>query len=252
VSARGALLLAFGGFAYLGFLAVAAAGLAFVGGAGVVRGIDDPPTAAVPVAVAIDVGLLALFGVSHSVMARAGFKRRWTRLVGVTAERSVYVLTSNVTLALMFWQWRALPQALWTVHHPVVRAALTVVALAGTALAVAATFFTDHFDLFGLRQVWLHARGVPYTPVPFKQRAIYGHVRHPMMLGLLLAFWAAPTMTWGHALFAAGMTAYIAIGIALEDRGLARNFGADYERYRRDVPAIIPRLYRSTSRPDRR
>jgi len=243
---------AFGGFAYLGFLAVAAAGLGFVGGGGVVRGIDDPPTAAVPAAVAIDVGLLALFGVSHSVMARAGFKRRWTKLVGVTAERSVYVLTSNVTLAVMFWQWRALPQPLWTVHQPIVRAAITAVALAGTALAVAATFFTDHFDLFGLRQVWLHARGVPYTPVPFKQRAIYGHVRHPMMLGLLLAFWAAPTMTWGHALFAAGMTAYIAIGIALEDRGLARSFGADYERYRRDVPAIIPRVYRSPSRPDRR
>ena len=216
------------------------------------RGIDDPPTAAVPVAVAIDLGLLALFGVSHSVMARAGFKRRWTKLVGDAAERSVYVLTTSVILALMFWQWRALPQPIWAAHHPALRGAVLAVAFAGALLAVASTFFTDHFDLFGLRQVWLHARGLPYTPVPFKQRALYSRVRHPMMLGLLLAFWAAPTMTWGHALFAAGMSAYIAIGIALEEKDLARTLGADYERYRRDVPAIIPRVYRSPSRPDRR
>jgi methanethiol S-methyltransferase len=252
VSLRAVLMLVFGGFAYLCFLAAAAAAVGFLGGAGVVRGINDPPTAGVPAALAIDLGLLALFGVSHSVMARAAFKRRWTKLVGVVAERSFYVLTTSAVLALMYWQWRALPQPIWSVQQPVVRAAVVAVAFAGTLLAVAATFFTDHFDLFGVRQVWLHARGVPYTPVPFKQRAIYGHVRHPMMLGLLVAFWAAPTMTWGHALFAAGMTAYIAIGVALEERGLVRNLGADYERYRRDVPAIIPRLYRSPSRPDRR
>jgi methanethiol S-methyltransferase len=246
------MVLAFGGFAYLCFLAVAVAGVGFVGGAGFVRGIDDPPTAAVPVVVTIDLGLLVLFGVSHSVMARDGFKRRWTKLIGNAAERSAYVLTASVILAFMFWQWRALPQPLWTLHHPVVRAAVIAVAFAGVLLTVASTFLTDHFDLFGLRQVWLHARGLPYTPVPFKRRAIYGHVRHPMMLGLLLAFWAAPTMTWGHALFAAGMTAYIAIGIALEDRGLARSLGADYERYRRDVPALIPHVYRSPSRPARR
>lgn len=238
------LVLAFGGLAYLCFLAVAAAGVGFLGGAGFVRGIDDPPTAAVPVAVTINLGLLALFGVSHSVMARAAFKRRWTKLVGDAAERSVYVLTASAILAFTFWQWRALPQPLWTVSHPVVRVVVIAVAFAGVLLTVASTFLTDHFDLFGLRQVWLHARDLPYTPVPFKQRAIYNHVRHPMMLGLLLAFWAAPTMTWGHALFTAGMTAYIAIGIALEDRSLALSLGADYERYRRDVPAIIPRVYR--------
>ena len=249
---RRILVLAFGGFAYLCFLAAAAAGFGFVGGAGVVRGIDDPPTAAVPVAVAIDLGLLALFGVTHSVMARAGFKRGWTKLVGVAAERSAYTLTASATLALTFWQWRALPQPIWTAHHPALRGAILAVALAGALLAVASTFFTDHFDLFGLRQVWLNARGLPYTPVPFKQRAIYSRVRHPMMLGLLLAFWATPAMTWGHALFAAGMSAYIAIGIALEERGLVRSFGADYERYRREVPAVIPRVYRSPSRPDRR
>jgi protein-S-isoprenylcysteine O-methyltransferase Ste14 len=249
---RRILVLAFGGFAYLCFLAAVVAAVGFVGGAGFGRGIDDPPTADAPVAVAIDLALLALFGVSHSVMARAGFKRRWTKLVGSAAERSVYVLTTSAVLALMFWQWRALPQPIWTAHHPVAHAAILVVAFAGTLLAVASTFFTNHFDLFGLRQVWLHARGVPYTPVPFKQRALYGRVRHPLMLGLLLAFWAAPTMSWGHALFAAGMTAYIAIGVALEEKDLARNLGADYQRYRRDVPAIIPRVYRSPSRPDQR
>jgi methanethiol S-methyltransferase len=244
--------LAFGGFAYLCFLAVAAAAVGFVGGAGFGRGIDDPPTAAVPVAAAIDLGLLALFGVTHSVMARAAFKRRWTKLVGAAAERSAYVLTASAVLALMFWQWRALPQPLWTAHHPVVRTAILAVAFAGLLLTVASTFLTDHFDLFGLRQVWLHARGLPYTPVPFKQRAIYAHVRHPMMLGMLLAFWAAPTMSWGHALFAAGMTVYIAVGVAMEEKDLARTLGADYQRYRRDVPAFIPRVYRSPSRPHRR
>jgi protein-S-isoprenylcysteine O-methyltransferase Ste14 len=249
---RRILVLAFGGFAYLGFLAVAVAAVGFVGGAGFARGIDDPPTAAVPVALAIDLGLLALFGVSHSVMARPGFKRRWTKLVGSAAERSAYVLTTDVVLALMFWQWRALPEPMWTAHHPVARGAILAVAFVGALLAIASTFLTDHFDLFGLRQVWLNARGVPYTPVPFKQRWLYSVVRHPMMLGILLAFWAAPTMTWGHALFAAGMSVYIAIGVALEERGLVRTLGADYERYRREVPALIPRVYRSPSRPDRR
>lgn len=243
---RRILVLAFGGFAYLCFLAVAAVAVGFVGG-GFGRGIDDPPTAALPVAVAIDLGLLALFGVSHSVMARAGFKRRWTKLVGVAAERSVYVLTTSAVLGLMFWQWRALPQPIWNANDAALRAAVWAVTAAGAVLAVASTFLTNHFDLFGLRQVWLAARGHPYTPVPFKQRALYRLVRHPMMLGMLMAFWATPTMTVGHALFAAGMSAYIAIGIRFEERALERNFGDDYRRYRRQVPAVLPFLRRPSS-----
>jgi protein-S-isoprenylcysteine O-methyltransferase Ste14 len=173
-------------------------------------------------------------------MARAGFKRRWIAVTGEAAERSVYVLTTSAVLGLMFWQWRALPQPLWTVSHPAGHATLGAVGVAGALLAVASTFFTDHFDLFGLRHVWLHARRIPYTPVPFKQRALYRVVRHPMMLGILLAFWAAPVMSLGHALFAAGMTGYILIGVAFEERDLGRRLGEEYRRYRRTVPAIVP------------
>jgi protein-S-isoprenylcysteine O-methyltransferase Ste14 len=234
--------LAFGGFAYLCFLAAVAAALGFLAGAGFGRDIDAPPTAPMPLALAIDLGLLALFGVSHSVMARAGFKRRWTKLVGRAAERSVYVLVSSAALALMFREWRALPQPLWDVAQPAVRGALSILAVAGFLLAAASTFFTDHFDLFGLRQTWLYFRARPYAPVPFKQRAVYRVVRHPMMLGLLVSFWATPAMTWGRALFAAGMTAYIVVGVAYEERDLARTLGDDYRRYQRTVPAFLPFL----------
>jgi protein-S-isoprenylcysteine O-methyltransferase Ste14 len=232
--------LAFGGLSYLCFVGVVAAAAGFLAGVGPLRGIDEPPTAPLPVAVAIDLGLIALFALPHSVMARAGFKRRWIALTGAAAERSVYVLTASALLALLLWQWRALPQPLWTVRHPAGHAAIGAVAVVGALLAVASTFLTDHFDLFGLRQVWLYARGIPYTPVPFKQRALYRVVRHPMMLGLLLAFWAAPTMSLGRALFAAGMTAYIAVGLIFEERDLARVLGPEYQRYRRTVPALLP------------
>ena len=180
------------------------------------RGIDAPAALSVPATIAMDVALLALFGISHSVMARPGFKRRWTKVVPQAAERSVYVLTSSIFLGLAFWQWRALPESIapiWNVTSAGARAALWALAAAGFVLAIASTFMTNHFDLFGLRQVWLAARGRPYEPAPFKQRAVYRLVRHPLMLGLLIAFWATPTMTWDHALFAVGMTAYIAIGI---------------------------------------
>jgi protein-S-isoprenylcysteine O-methyltransferase Ste14 len=233
-------LLAFGVFAYVCFVAAFAAIADFLVGAGIVRGIDAPAALSVPAAIAVDVGLLALFGISHSVMARAGFKRRWTKLVPPAAERSAYVLTASLCLGLTFWQWRALPQVLWNVTSPAVRAALWTLMAAGGALAFVSTCLTNHFDLFGLRQVWLAARGRPYEPVPFRARAVYRVVRHPMMLGLLLAFWAAPTMTWEHALFALVMTAYIVIGIRFEERDLEHTFGESYRRYRREVRAFIP------------
>ena len=240
--ARAAILL-FGAAAYVAFLLSVAAGIDFVTGAGLVfRGIDGPPLAPAPAAVAIDVALLALFGVSHSVMARETFKRGWTKLIPRAAERSFYVLTSSASLGLMYWQWRALPQPIWNATSPGVRAAVWSVTAAGAALAVASTFLTSHVDLFGLRQVWLAARDRPYTPVAFKQRVLYRVVRHPMMLGFLLAFWVTPTMSVGHAVLAAGMTAYVAIGIRFEERSLERQFGDEYRRYRRQVPAVIPFL----------
>ena len=153
------------------------------------------------------------------------------------------MLTSSIFLGLAFWQWRALPASIapiWNVTSAGARAALWALAAAGFVLAIASTFLTNHFDLFGLRQVWLAARGRPYDPVPFKHARVYRLVRHPLMLGLLIAFWATPTMTWDHALFAIGMTAYIAIGITFEDRDLERTFGESYRRYRREVRAVIP------------
>jgi protein-S-isoprenylcysteine O-methyltransferase Ste14 len=236
-------LLAFGVFAYACFLAAFAAGGDFVTGAGFVRGIDAPSARSFPAAIAVDVALLALFGISHSVMARPAFKRRWTKVVPHAAERSVYVLVASLCLGLIFWQWRSLPPSiapLWNVTSAGARAALWALTAAGFLLAVASTFLTNHFDLFGLRQVWLAARRRPYEPVPFKVRALYRLVRHPMMLGLLIVFWAAPTMTADRALFAVAMTAYIAIGIAFEERDLERTFGDSYRRYRREVRAVIP------------
>jgi protein-S-isoprenylcysteine O-methyltransferase Ste14 len=235
-------LLAFGVFAYACFVAAFAAGADFITGAGFVRG---PGALSAPAAIAGDLALLALFGISHSLMARPAFKRRWTKVVPHAAERSIYVLTASVCLGLTFWQWRALPQPvapLWNVASGGGRAVLWALTAGGFLLAVASTFLTDHFDLFGLRQVWLAVRGRPYEPVPFKARALYRLVRHPMMLGLLVVFWATPTMTWDRALFAIGMTAYIAIGIAFEERDLERTFGESYRRYRREVPALIPLL----------
>jgi protein-S-isoprenylcysteine O-methyltransferase Ste14 len=241
-ASKRALVLAFGVFAYLCFLGLAAAAVSFFGGIGPGRGVDDGPQAPLPLALAIDLGLLALFGVSHSVMARAAFKRRWTKLTGEAAERSVYVLVASAILALTFWQWRAIPHVLWRVPTPAGRAAIVALELLGVLLVIASSFLTDHFDLFGLRQVWLYARGRDYTPVPFKQHVLYRVVRHPMMLGFVITFWAAPTMSVGRALFAAGMSAYVAIGIAFEERDLARRLGEDYRLYRRQVPAIIPSL----------
>lgn len=239
-------LLAFGVFAYACFIASLAAGADFIVGTGILRGIDAPAATSVPAAIAVDVALLALFGISHSVMARRGFKDRWTKVVPPAIERSVYVLVASLCLGLMFWQWRALPQAIWNLTSPGARTAVWGLTVVGAVLAFVSTFLNNHFDLFGLRQVWLAARGQPHTPVPFKQRVLYRVVRHPMMLGFVIVFWAAPTMTWDRALFAAGMTAYVAIGIRFEERDLERSFGESYRRYRREVPALVP-LPRFTS-----
>src|SRR6476620_7390840 len=230
-------LLAFGVLAYLCFLASVGAGIDYVAGAGILRGLDAPSAVAVPAAIAIDVALLALFGITHTVRARPGFKRRWTQVVPTAAERSVYVLVASLCLGLTFWQWRALTDPIWNVTTAGPRTALSALAAGGAALVVWSSFLTSHVYLFGLRQVWLASRGLPYEPVPFRQRAIYRLVRHPMMLGFLIAFWATPTMTWDHALFAAVMSAYIAIGIRLEERELERQFGDAYRRYRGEVPA---------------
>jgi protein-S-isoprenylcysteine O-methyltransferase Ste14 len=230
--------LVYGVVAYLAFLAVFAALFLFAGNLGIVRGIDAPP----PGSLAIDLALVAVFGVSHSVLARPAVKRALTAIVPRVAERSTYVLVASATLALLVWQWRAAADPIWHVAHPAIRAVIWGIGGVGAVLIVVSTLLTDHFDLFGLRQVWLHWSRRPYTPVPFVERSLYRHVRHPMMLGVCVWLWATPDLTLGHLVFSAAMTAYILVGIVFEERGLARDLGAPYEDYRRRVPALLPRL----------
>jgi methanethiol S-methyltransferase len=237
------LVLAYGVAAYLGFLAVFLVMVDFLANAGFVRGIDQGAGAPLATALAIDVGLIALFGVSHSVLARAPVKERVKGLLSPAAERSTYVLVANLALGLIAWQWRPLPDLVWHVSSPPARLAIWAVSGLGVALIVASTFLTDHFDLFGLRQVWLYARGREYTPVPFREWGLYRWIRHPMMLGVLIWIWATPSMTIGHLFFAGGMTLYILVGVTLEERSLARDLGAPYDAYRRRVGAILPRIF---------
>jgi protein-S-isoprenylcysteine O-methyltransferase Ste14 len=207
---------------------------------GVPKGIDQGPRAAVPVAVAIDLLLLLLFAVQHTVMARPWFKRRWTTIVPAPAERATFVLAASLALALLFWLWRPIRGTAWSLSGPGA-AALWAGYVAGWALAVSATVLTSHFDLFGLRQAWLHARRARYSPPPFTQRGLYGRIRHPLMAGFVVVFWAAPTMTAGHLLFAATATGYILAGIAFEEHDLIQSLGGTYTCYRARVPALIPR-----------
>jgi protein-S-isoprenylcysteine O-methyltransferase Ste14 len=191
-------------------------------------------------AVLVNIILLGLFAVQHSVMARPGFKRWWTRKVPPQVERSTYVLLSSLLLALLCWQWRPLPGVVWDVEQPVARAALGIMFGIGWLIVLISTFLIDHFDLFGLRQVHLYAKGQPYIPPPFSAPALYRVVRHPIMLGFLIAFWATPRMTWGHLLFSVMTTAYIFIGVFLEERDLQHAFGGSYEKYRQQVGMIVP------------
>ena len=234
--------LAYGLASYLVFLVTFLYAVGFVGGLVVPKSINTGPTVPVGEAVGVDVLLLGLFAVQHSVMARPAFKRRWTRVVPPHSERSTYVLASSLLLVLLFWQWRPVPGVAWEVTHPVAAAALWVLFGLGWAVVLVSTFLIDHFDLFGLRQVILYTLGRPYTPPPFRTPLLYRLVRHPIMLGFLIAFWATPVMTWGHLLFAGVTTAYIVVGVRLEERDLRRAFGSTYEEYRRQVGMLVPRV----------
>jgi len=224
---------------YLFFLAVLGYTVGFFAGFGVPKGIDQGPRATVPTAVAIDLLLLVLFAVQHAVMARPWFKRRWTRIVPQPAERSTFVLASCLVLALLFWQWRPIGGTAWSLSGPGAAVLWAVYAVAW-AVAVSSTFLISHSDLFGLRQAWLHVRSVRYSPPSFTERGLYRHIRHPLMAAFVVVFWSAPTMTAGHALFAATATGYILAGIALEEHDLIRSLGETYAAYRARVPALIP------------
>jgi protein-S-isoprenylcysteine O-methyltransferase Ste14 len=234
------LALAYGVASYLAFLAAFLYAVGFVANLLVPKSIDSGPGGWLPASILVDTLLLLLFAVPHSVMARPAFKRWWTRFVPPPVERSTYVLISSLTLGLLYWQWRPIPTVVWQVTSPTGRLLILAVFWAGWAAVLASTFLIDHFDLFGLRQVYLYASGRPYTPVGFRVLGLYRYVRHPIMLGFLLAFWAAPTMTAGHLLFAGATTAYILIALQLEERDLVAFHGEQYRAYREQAGMLLP------------
>ena len=234
------LFFAYGAFAYLVFLGTFLYAIAFVGGFAVPTRLDAPAQMPIVPALAIDAGLLTLFALQHSVMARRWFKEWWTQIVPWTIERSTYVLFASLALLLLFWQWRPIGIEIWSVQNPAVRAAIWTVFAAGWATVLVVTFLINHFDLFGLRQVWLPLVGKSYSRIPFRTPAPYRFVRHPLYFGFLLAFWMTPTMTLAHLVFAIATTAYIVLAIQFEEKDLAAEHGAAYDAYRRRVPMLLP------------
>ena len=233
--------LLYGAACYAVFLATFLYAIAFVTGVGVPKHVDNGAPVALPAALAIDLALLALFAIQHSGMARPAFKRWWTRIVPPAIERSTYVLASSLVLALLFWQWRPLPLRVWHADGDGARLALYGLSALGWLLVLSSTFLINHFDLFGLRQAWLHMRGRVDADVPFVTRVFYRMVRHPLMLGFLIAFWATPSMSLGHLLFALATTGYILVAVKfLEERDLVAQFGDTYNDYRRRVPMLLP------------
>jgi methanethiol S-methyltransferase len=231
---------AYGSLSYSIFFGTFLYALAFVGNLGVPTALDGAPSGPLAVAFLIDVGLLALFAVQHSVMARKGFKDWWTRVVPKPLERSTYVLFSSLALIVLFWQWRPLGGVVWSVEDPFGRFVLHGLFGFGWALVLLSTFLINHFDLFGLRQVWLYLRARPYTTLTFGTPGPYRLVRHPLYVGWLFAFWSTPTMTLAHLLFSIATTGYILIAIQFEERDLVREHGNAYEGYRKSVPMLIP------------
>jgi protein-S-isoprenylcysteine O-methyltransferase Ste14 len=235
------LVVSYGVASYLVFLVSFCYAVVFVGGIVVPRTVDHGiDGASLGVALVINTLLLGLFAVQHSVMARPAFKRWWVRFVPPVIERSTYVLLASLVLLLLYWQWRTMPAVIWQVDQPAAQVLLWTLFAAGWATVLAATFMINHFELFGLRQVFTAWRGEAPGQTGFKATLLYRLVRHPLMLGFLVAFWATPVMTAGHLLFAIGTTGYILIAIQLEERDLTAELGDRYRAYRNSVPMLVP------------
>jgi methanethiol S-methyltransferase len=232
--------LLYGGVTYLLFLGSFLYAIAFVGNLPVPKTIDSGDGGPLASALITNVLLLGLFAVQHSVMARPAFKRWWTRFVPKPVERTTFVLFASLVLLLLYWQWRPIAQPVWSLNDPATAAILHAIFWIGWAVVLISTFLINHFELFGLQQVYARLCGRSLPPPTFKAPFLYKRVRHPIYLGFLLAFWAAPTMTVGHLLFAVATTGYILIGIYLEERDLVALFGDQYRRYRAQVSMLIP------------
>jgi methanethiol S-methyltransferase len=230
----------YGILSYLIFLGTFLYAVCFIGNFGVPRTLDGAANGPLGVSFAIDAGLLALFAVQHSVMARKWFKDAWTRIVPQPIERSTYVLFSSLALILLFWQWRPLGGVVWSVANPAWVVVLRGLFAFGWGLVLVSTFLINHFDLFGLSQVWLYLRGSSSKPMRFTMPGPYKLVRHPLYVGWLFAFWMTPVMTLAHLLFSVATTAYILLAIQFEEKDLVREHGEAYEKYRKTVPMLVP------------
>ena len=236
----------YGVVSYIIFFVTFLYAIGFVGDIVVPKAIDYPLVEGTfTTKLMVNAVLLGLFAIQHSVMARQGFKEWWTRIVPKPIERSTYVLLSSLVLILLFWQWRPILDVIWSVENPAGRYVLQGLFWAGWLIVLLSTFLINHFDLFGLRQVYLYQRGKEYTNLDFKKVLFYKVVRHPLLLGFIIAFWSTPYMTLGHLIFAIATTAYIIIAIQLEERDMANIHGEAYKEYQKEVSMLIPLPKRS-------
>ena len=231
---------AYGILAYIVFLGSFLYAIGFVTGIWVPKTIDNGADASLSEAVVIDLLLMSVFAIQHSVMARPVFKRWWTQFVPASVERSTYVLLSSLALILLYWQWRPVPSIVWQITDPLLASAILALSFLGWLLVLISTLLINHFELFGLQQVFANLAGKNLPEHHFRTPGLYKFVRHPIYLSFIVAFWAAPTMTAGRFLFAAVTTAYIVVGIFLEERDLVDYFGDDYRNYQKRVAALIP------------
>ncbi len=234
----------YGVASYAVFFAVFLYAIGFIGNLWVPKSMDSPRDVSLTTALLVNLGLLGLFAVQHSVMARPWFKRWWTRIVPQAAERSTYVLFSSLCLIALFWFWQPMGGVIWDLQSPGGINTMYFVYAAGWALLLYSTFLINHFDLFGLRQVWLHLLGKPYTAVPFRSPWLYRQVRHPLYVGWFMIFWATPTMTVAHLVFAIMTTGYILVAIQFEERDLIDEH-PEYREYQKQVPMIVPFMKRA-------
>ena len=234
------LFLLYGMVCYLAFFGTILYAIGFVGNIFVPKTIDSKPETSLANAILVDASLLLLFALQHSIMARPGFKKWWTKIIPEQLERSTYVVLASLCLMLMMWQWQPIGGIVWSTGNAVMKNILLIIHLVGWSIVFVSTFLINHFDLFGLRQVWLYFRGRAYTDLPFRLPLFYKLVRHPLYLGFLIAFWSAPVMTAAHLLFAVLTTGYILTAIQLEEKDLVQLFGERYRNYKRWVPMIIP------------
>lgn len=239
-----AAVLGYGLLAYLLFVLTLLYYVGFLANVGVPKGIDDGPVVPLVEVIVVDLGLIALFAVQHSVMARSWFKDRWTRVVPPPTERSTFVLVASVVLMAVAWFWRPGPTVVWDIDGTAGWVLWGAYGL-GLAIVILSSFQISHTELFGIQQVYAYYQGRDPAPIPFQTPGLYRYVRHPLMTGLLLWFWATPHMTVGHLLFSGGFTVYILFGIRLEERMLSDIYGEKYREYRRTVPMLVPRPWRS-------